>query len=121
MQDSKIENYFPFDPEKAFLAHEDTILASPMVPEDFPTPFGHSWGYLDHPGIMDKHVHEENQELFTFYRGEGLMELDDKVYKVSPGTVITVRPGVWHTVINQSEEPLLWAAFWWKELPGTAK
>lgn len=111
-----MQNVFPFDPETAYAAHEGTILASPMLPKDFPAPFGHAWGYLDKPGRMDKHVHPENQEMFTFYRGEGFMELDDERVKVYPGVVITVRPGVWHTVINESTEPLLWAAMWWKEI-----
>ena len=111
-----MKNYFPFDPSTATPAHENTIFSSPVVPADFPTPFGHAWGYLPDEGRMDKHVHEENQELFTFYQGEGFMELDDETYPVAPGTVITVRPGVWHSVINKSDKPLLWAAFWWKEI-----
>ena len=111
-----MKNYCPCDPETAAPAHENTILAAPVAPEDFPTPFGHAWGYLPHKGRMDKHVHEEKQELFTFYQGEGFMELDDETYPVAPGTVITVRPGTWHTVINPSDEPLLWAAFWWDEI-----
>ena len=42
-----------FDPQNAEKAHQDTILAGPVLPAGLKAPFDHAWGYLDKPGEMD--------------------------------------------------------------------
>ena len=46
-----------FNPLTATAAHENTILAAPVLPKDMPAPFDHAWGYLDKPGEMERHRH----------------------------------------------------------------
>lgn len=104
---------YRFDPETAERAHADTILAAPVLPADFKSPFDHAWGYLAGPGEMEPHVHHEKQEFYCFFGGEGDVCLDGVRTPVSAGSIVLVRPHVTHSVINERNEPLTWAAFWW--------
>lgn len=101
-----------FNPETAHLAHEDTILASGVLPGGMKAPFDHAWGYLDKAGAMDAHRHR-SEEIYLFFKGEGFVSLDGERIAVIPGDVVRVPPDALHTVINEQDAPLLWAAFWW--------
>lgn len=41
-----------FTTEEAYKAHQDTILAGPVLPKGMNAPFDHAWGYLAGPGEM---------------------------------------------------------------------
>lgn len=104
---------YRFDPEHAVQAHENTILAAPVLPAEFKCPFEHAWGYLAGPGKMEVHTHEDKQEYYCFFEGEGFVELDGVKSPVRCGDIVLVRPHVAHSVINEQNLPLKWAAFWW--------
>lgn len=53
-----------FDPLHAEKAHQNTILAGPVLPKGLKAPFDHAWGYLDHPGEMEYHRHQGGSLLF---------------------------------------------------------
>ena len=106
---------YTFDPETAYDAHENTIKAAPVYPADFPTPFEHAWGYLAGKGEMERHTHTEKRECYFFFKGEGFAELNGVRYAVEPGSVVLIEPNTLHTVINEKDEPLLWAAYWWQK------
>ena len=101
-----------FESEKASPAHEGTILASPVLPEGMKAPIGHAWGYLAGPGEMDVHKHP-TEEVYFFFRGNGAVMVDGEKRRVFPGDVVEIPPDSMHTVINESDGELLWAAFWW--------
>ncbi|MHB1154207.1 MAG: cupin domain-containing protein [Eubacteriales bacterium] len=101
-----------FDINTASAAHEGTILASGVFPMGLKAPFSHAWGYLDKPGAMDAHRHH-TEEIYLFFKGEGFVVIDDGKFAVTTGDVVRIPPDALHSVINEKDAELLWAAFWW--------
>ena len=105
-------NRTKFKPLTAQKAHADTILASGVLPDGVKAPFDHAWGYLGGPGEMEAHRHYK-EEVYFFFDGEGYVVVDGEKQPVGPGDVVEVPPDAVHTVGNESDQPLLWAALWW--------
>ena len=103
-----------FNPLTATAAHENTILAAPVLPKGMPAPFDHAWGYLDKPGEMERHRHPK-EEVYFFFKGNGFVFVDGEEIPVQPGDVVRIPADALHTVINRQNEELLWAALWWTE------
>ena len=101
-----------FDPRYGEKAHQDTILAGPVLPAGLKAPFDHAWGYLDKPGEMEYHKHPK-EEIYFFFKGEGFVRIDGEEFPVQPGDVVRIPVDAMHTVINRRDQELLWAAFWW--------
>ncbi len=101
-----------FDPAKAQKAHEGTILASDVLPAGLLAPFDHAWGYLNGPGAMEPHTHHK-EEVYVFTKGNGYVIVDGTRYLVGPGDVAYIPPDALHSVANEAEGVLEWAAFWW--------
>ena len=101
-----------FNPAKAQEAHGGTILASPVLPAELRSPFDHAWGYLNGPGAMEPHTHHK-EEVYIFTKGNGYVVVDDVFYPVGPGDVAYIPPDALHSVVNESDNELEWAAFWW--------
>ena len=101
-----------FSVEDAVKAHQDTILAAPVLPEGMPAPFDHAWGYLNQPGEMEYHQHDK-EEVYFFFKGTGHVRIDGVEIPVAAGDVVRIPPNAMHTVINHDENILLWAALWW--------
>ena len=101
-----------FDPNSANKAHGGTILASGVIPEDLKAPFEHAWGYLAGPGEMEPHRHHK-EEVYIFTNGNGFVVVDGERYPVGPGDVAYIPPDALHSVVNEADEMLQWAAFWW--------
>ena len=102
-----------FDPALAQKAHGNTILASGVLPDGLRAPFEHAWGYLSGPGEMEPHKHHK-EEVYIFTKGNGFVIVDGIRYPVGPGDVAYIPPDAVHSVKNESEGELLWAAYWWK-------
>ena len=102
-----------FSKETAYGAHGNTILCSKVLPAGVTeTPFDHAWGYLDHPGEMEAHRHH-TEEIYFFFKGHGYVTVDGERAEVQNGDVVRIPPDALHTVGNESNDELLWAAFWW--------
>ena len=102
-----------FGPAKAQEAHGGTILASPVLPSGLRSPFDHAWGYLNGPGAMEPHMHHK-EEVYIFTKGNGYVVVDGTRYLVTTGDVAYIPPDTLHSVVNESEGELTWAAFWWE-------
>ena len=105
-------NKTTFSADNAYKAHQDTILAGPVLLEGMKAPFDHAWGYLDKPGEMEYHKHPK-EEVYFFFKGEGFVRIDGVEMPVVPGDVVRIPPDAMHTVVNRRESALLWAALWW--------
>lgn len=105
-----------FSVDAASSAHEGTILAADVLPEGVEAPFQHAWGYLDQPGQMEVHSHPK-EEVYFFFGGEGYVMVGGERQAVRPGDVVYIPPDLPHTVINERQVPLLWAALWWETAP----
>ena len=105
-----------FDMHTASAAHEGTILASGVLPEGLKAPFSHAWGYLGKQGAMDAHRHH-TEEIYLFFKGEGFVAIDGEKSAVTTGDVVRIPPDALHSVINEKDSELLWAAFWWPITP----
>ena len=56
------------------------------------------------------HKHAGQEEVYVFYKGIGIMQIDDIKFNVKQGDVIPVPDGAFHRVFNESEEILEFAA-----------
>ena len=52
------------------------------------------------------HIHDKEEEILFFWRGEGKCILDDDEFDIEPGSTAYVPIGVWHGVVNTGNEPL---------------
>jgi mannose-6-phosphate isomerase-like protein (cupin superfamily) len=59
-----------------------------------------------HPGV--KEIHDKAEHAFYILKGEGIISIDDKDYKLRPDTVIYVPAGSTHILENTGEEILRW-------------
>jgi Mannose-6-phosphate isomerase len=101
-----------FDPSTAHSAHEGTILAQAVIPENIEAPFGHAYGYLQDGGEMELHKHP-TREIYIVFSGTATMVVGDEQAEIKPGDVIDIPPNEPHSIIGKKSEPFLWAAFWW--------
>lgn len=102
-----------FNPLTASMAHEGTILASPVLPKGMEGPFDHAWGYLSGVGEMERHRHPK-EEVYFFFKGNGFVFVDGEEIPVTVGDVVRIPSDALHTVINRENAELLWAALWWE-------
>jgi len=105
-------NISKFDKNTAVGSHNDTILASDVLPRGMTSPFGHAWGYLENGNKMEGHSHPTNEVYFVF-AGTGTVVVGDEKAEVSCGDVIEIPPDAYHTMICGENTTLLWAALWW--------
>lgn len=47
------------------------------------------------------HAHP-NEEVYIFHTGKGVMRIEDTDYLAKPGDVFTIKPNIFHKVINNS-------------------
>ena len=52
------------------------------------------------------HHHKGQEEVYFFMHGVGKMQLDDEEIRVRKGDIITIESGVFHKVINDSDDYL---------------
>jgi len=101
-----------FDKNTAFGSHNDTILASDVLPDKMSAPFDHAWGYLENGNEMEGHAHPTSEAYFVF-SGEGFVVVGEEKAEISGGDVIEIPPNAYHTMICKPNTTLLWAALWW--------
>jgi quercetin dioxygenase-like cupin family protein len=102
-----------FVKDQATPAHSGTILAHGVLPEGLKPPFGHAYGYLEAGAAMEAHAHP-TEEVYIILNGSGEMEVAGEKRTVTPGDVIALPQNASHSLTAGSDEPLLWAAFWWE-------
>ena len=101
-----------FDKNTAVGSHNDTILASEVLPKGMAAPFDHAWGYLENGNEMEGHSHPTN-EIYLVFSGKGFVVVGDERAEVSCGDIIEIPPDVYHTMVCPENSALLWAALWW--------
>jgi len=112
-----------FDPSTATPVHEGTILGSNILPDTMKAPFGHHYGYFKESGsVMAGHSHPTD-EIYIVLSGTGHMVIGSKTKFVTPGDVIAIPAGEWHTIMctEKDDAPFLWAAFWWDAIESVPK
>lgn len=67
--------------------------------------------YYFRPGqVLAYHQHPDSDQIFIVLSGKGKFYLDDgveNVFDVSTGSMILAPKGVWHQLINTSDDPLV--------------
>ena len=61
---------------------------------------------------MEPHTHHK-EEVYIFTKGNGHAVVDGTRFTVGPGDVAYIPPDALHSVVNEAEGELMWAAFWW--------
>jgi mannose-6-phosphate isomerase-like protein (cupin superfamily) len=66
------------------------------------------WGVIRFlPGQqLGLHYHNEVEETFYFTRGEPLMWIDGREYRVKPGDAFRIEAAEHHNIINDTNEPV---------------
>ena len=59
---------------------------------------------------MEPHTHHK-EEVYIFTKGDGYVVVDGKRYPVGSGDVAFIPPDALHSVVNEAEGELTWAAF----------
>ena len=58
-----------------------------------------------------KHKHKQNEEVYVFLSGSGVMTLDGDDFPVASGSVVRVAPSVVRTHRNTGDTPLVFLCF----------
>ena len=58
-----------------------------------------------------KHKHKQNEEVYVFLSGSGVMTLDGDDFPVASGSVVRVDPSVVRTHHNTGDAPLVFLCF----------
>ena len=58
-----------------------------------------------------KHKHKQNEEVYVFLSGRGVMTLDGEDFPVASGSVVRVAPSVVRTHRNTGDTPLVFLCF----------
>jgi oxalate decarboxylase/phosphoglucose isomerase-like protein (cupin superfamily) len=53
------------------------------------------------------HAHNDQEEVYFFVQGTGMMIVDEEKFRVSAGDIILIPDGAFHRVINDGEQNLL--------------
>lgn len=60
------------------------------------------------PGVtVKKHYHLKSEEVYHIVSGSGIMHLDEEEALISPGQAVSIKVGQWHSIRNQSADPLV--------------
>lgn len=105
-----------FDPKQAWGGHENTILASYILPDGMKAPFLHKYGYLENRHTMLGHKHPTD-EIYHVVFGKGRVVVGGENREISAGDVIDIPADVWHTMSCADDGPLCWACYWWTVIP----
>lgn len=102
-----------FDKNTAADGHNNTILASDVLPQGMTAPFGHAWGYLENGGEMESHAHPTTEVYFVF-SGSGTVVVGEERANVKCGDIIEIPANETHTMICDENTSFLWVALWWQ-------
>jgi len=61
----------------------------------------------DGPGGIDRHVHEDDREVFVILQGKGAFEVDGTLHPVTTGDIIVAEPGEDHHLISDLDDPCI--------------
>jgi methionyl-tRNA synthetase len=68
------------------------------------------------PGEQTKHHQHHDAETTFFAKGRGIMRVDGESHEVKAGDVIYQPPFNAHTIINTSDEEMIFLTVWWEDL-----
>lgn len=76
------------------------------------TPFEGAWCVLRPGDVTDTHAHPE-REIFIGMAGRGVLVTATGRHSVAAGDLLTMRPGLEHHVVNDSDQDFSYYAIWW--------
>ena len=95
---------------------------------DFPTTFAHNevprkalvkvgesktcvqtinYAWLEKNESFTPHKHDDCEEFYFFFEGEGVMKIDGREFKVKKGDFVVVEKGEWHGLKNKGKGRLV--------------
>ncbi len=96
-----------YDQVKAFVTKDGSIIRELMHPDHHHVENQSVAEAVVEPGKSTvKHTHVETEEVYHITHGSGEMSLDNKVFEVTQGDTIVIRPGVVHHLVNDKEGEL---------------
>lgn len=89
------------------ISHDPNILKQVWIRRDeIPNVTQFSKVVFKPEQVVSSHVHRDMYEVFLTTQGKGIIEIDEKAIPISSGVLITVEPGEYHKVINNSKDDL---------------
>ena len=61
----------------------------------------------DGPGGIDRHVHDDDCEVFVIVQGKAVMEVDGERISMVTGDVLVIEPGEDHHLVADAEDPCI--------------
>lgn len=107
--------FFPKETLPHYHSTRDTRDRLDLVKPDVPVGAEHiqSDRIIYHPGdTAAPHYHVGTHHLFYILEGEGLIYLDGKSQRLTPGMVVIVAPGEEHWFENDTQENFAFVEFW---------
>jgi mannose-6-phosphate isomerase-like protein (cupin superfamily) len=66
---------------------------------------------------VERHQHEDMEEIFYFLDGEGIMQLEDEAQSITSGDCVIVPAHIPHIVENTGKQKMRFICFGVKEMP----
>ena len=63
-------------------------------------------GTLSPGDVIEPHIHPDLDEYYMILKGGGMMRVEEKIYKLSPGDFILVTAGSEHELRNDEQETI---------------
>lgn len=63
--------------------------------------------YLLHVTRSERHVHEEEDQVYIVQQGRGTVEIDGEHREVGPGDLVYIPRGAWHWLASLEPEPVV--------------
>jgi mannose-6-phosphate isomerase-like protein (cupin superfamily) len=61
---------------------------------------------VDVGSAIPYHVHDKEEEILFFWRGQGKCVVEGEEFEITPGSTAYFPIGVWHGIVNTGDEPL---------------
>ncbi len=89
------------------LGDEPVLFGEAFTSSDF----AGEWGFVEYVTVpvgsaIPVHPHEQDEELYFIFQGQGILMLDDRQVEVRPGDLVACRKGSSHGLQNTSSQEI---------------
>jgi uncharacterized cupin superfamily protein len=89
------------------VGEEPVLFAEAFTGEDFRG----NWGFVEYVTVpagsaIPVHLHDEDEEIYFIFQGEGMLTLDGRETPVGVGDLVACRLGSSHGLVNTSQQEI---------------
>jgi mannose-6-phosphate isomerase-like protein (cupin superfamily) len=94
--------------------NESVIIYDDLTGESVDASYGLTTFAIAPHAFSEPHSHQ-SEETWIVRSGIGYANIGSEMVTLVPGKRVTVSAKVEHTIVNESEAPLVVLSFWWRE------